>query len=143
LLYREKGGNLSFIRNITNRAQNAPLVLVLEFEEISSMLAHMDKEEFFRVTGVEPETFDQLKDGTKVQLLNAVGHAVGQAQNPEDAQRLATEAVLSCCDNWKKSMQNIARFIVPPGESDSVASLEHKLSKLRQKVGLADQPQEV
>src|SRR3989344_956981 len=106
------------------------------------MMAHMDKDEFLRVTGVEPETFDQLEDGSKVQLFNAVGHAISQANNPEDVQRLATEAVLSCCDGWKKSMQNIARFIVPPGESDSVASLEYKLSQLKQKVGLADQPQE-
>ena len=106
-------------------------------------MVHMDREEFLHVTGVEPETFDQLEDGEKIQLFNAVGHAVGQANNPEDAQRLASEAIRVCCEGWQRSMNTMARFVVPPGESDSVASLEHKWSKLRKKVGLAEQPQEV
>jgi len=102
----------------------------------------MNRNEFLHVTGVEPETFDQLSDGGKIQFLNAVGYAVNQAKDPEDAERLASEAIRSCYEDWQSAMQTVARFIVPPGESDSVASLEHKLSMLKKKVGLVEQPQE-
>lgn len=94
----------------------------------------MDKEEFLRVTGVADETFSRLEDGAKVQLLNAVGHAISEAKNSGDAERLASEAVRVCCEGWNRAIEYVTQFVVPPGETHSPASRAYELSRVEAKV---------
>ncbi len=117
---------------------------VLDLKSVSSLqCSHMEKTQFLDLTDIDSNTFDRLSSSDRLELFAACDRAIEHASNHEEAKILAAEAVARVTKEWRECIKHLSYYVVPPGETESVASLENRLKRLKQRVGLSDSPQSV